>query len=174
MNHLKLYIYIYKATQANAKSVQASSPSQNMAKKLTLLLLAILLLQQASSGESRSITNDLPLSMVSDGVLEKTPKPNSIWLPGSLFSSDSCDQTYGFLPCTTTVLGNTFLIIVYGYLMFLSAKLLSNGSEILLQILGPGIVGGFFLPLLSSIPDATIILGKLSFHQPSYIIYKAS
>ncbi|CAL9011776.1 unnamed protein product [Prunus brigantina] len=131
-----------------------------MAKKLTLLLLAILLLQQASSGESRSITNDLPLSMVSDGVLEKTPKPNSIWLPGRLFSSDSCDQTYGFLPCTTTVLGNTFLIIVYGYLMFLSAKLLSNGSEILLQILGPGIVGGFFLPLLSSIPDATIILAS--------------
>ncbi|KAH0983239.1 hypothetical protein GBA52_010416 [Prunus armeniaca] len=131
-----------------------------MAKKLTLLLLAILLLQQASSGESRSITNDLPLSMVSDGVLEKAPKPNSIWLPGRLFSSDSCDQTYGFLPCTTTVLGNTFLIIVYGYLMFLSAKLLSNGSEILLQILGPGIVGGFFLPLLGSIPDATIILAS--------------
>ncbi|CAB4303941.1 unnamed protein product [Prunus armeniaca] len=131
-----------------------------MAKKLTLLLLAILLLQQASSGKSRSITNDLPLSMVSDGVLEKAPKPNSIWLPGRLFSSDSCDQTYGFLPCTTTVLGNTFLIIVYGYLMFLSAKLLSNGSEILLQILGPGIVGGFFLPLLGSIPDATIILAS--------------
>jgi ABC-type spermidine/putrescine transport system permease subunit II len=44
--------------------------------------------------------------------------------------------------------------------MFLGAKLLSDGSEILLEILGPGIIGGFFLPVLSSLPDATIILGK--------------
>jgi hypothetical protein len=49
---------------------------------------------------------------------------------------------------------------VYSYLMFLGAKLLSEGSEILLKILGPGIIGGLFLPVLSSLPDATIILGK--------------
>lgn len=137
-----------------------------MAKKLALFLyfLSILVLNLTSFGQSRSIaTNDSPLNLVSDGANQKAwEKPNFIWLKHSLFASDSCDDTYGFLPCTSTVLGNIFLIIVYGYLMFLSAKLLSGGSEILLQILGPGIVGGLFLPLLSSLPDATIILGKLA------------
>ncbi|XP_050134383.1 sodium/calcium exchanger NCL-like [Malus sylvestris] len=141
-----------------------------MAKKLAkiLLLLAILLLEQAGPGQSRSITNDdVPLSMVTDGGNQLLLQNQNVWKPffsglmDSLFSSDSsCEQTYGFLPCTSTVLGNIFLVLVYGYMMFLSAKLLSNGSEILLQILGPGIVGGLFLPLLGSLPDATIILAS--------------
>ena len=35
-------------------------------------------------------------------------------------ASDSCDQIYGFTPCTTTIVGNLFLIPVYGYLRNLS------------------------------------------------------
>lgn len=99
--------------------------------------------------------------MVSDGVRDHG-EPSLIYL-NRLSSTDTCTEAYGFLPCTTNVLGNVFLIVVYGYLMFLAAKSLSAGSEILLQILGPGIVGGLFLPVLSSLPDATIILGKLLF-----------
>ncbi|KAJ0112539.1 hypothetical protein Patl1_02390 [Pistacia atlantica] len=96
--------------------------------------------------------------MVSDGI-QAVEKPTFIQL-NSLISSHTCDQTYGFLPCTTTVFGNVFLILVYGYLMFLAAKFLSDGSEILLQILGPGIIGGLFLPVLSSVPDAAVILAS--------------
>ncbi|CAN1249040.1 Sodium/calcium exchanger NCL [Linum perenne] len=73
-------------------------------------------------------------------------------------AEESCEQSYGFMPCTTTALGNTFLIIVYGYLMFLAATYLSSGSELLLEILGPGIVGGLFLPALGALPDAMLIL----------------
>ncbi|KAF2287348.1 hypothetical protein GH714_039699 [Hevea brasiliensis] len=62
------------------------------------------------------------------------------------------------MPCTSTALGNLFLIIVYGYLMFFAATYLSNGSELLLEILGPGIVGGLFLPVLGALPDAMLIL----------------
>ncbi|PIN16029.1 hypothetical protein CDL12_11325 [Handroanthus impetiginosus] len=62
------------------------------------------------------------------------------------------------MPCTTTGLGNLFLIVVYGFLMFLAATYLSTGSEMLLQILGPGIVGGLFLPILGALPDAMLIL----------------
>ncbi|CAN1249039.1 Sodium/calcium exchanger NCL [Linum perenne] len=75
-------------------------------------------------------------------------------------AEESCEQSYGFMPCTTTALGNTFLIIVYGYLMFLAATYLSSGSELLLEILGPGIVGGLFLPALGALPDAMLILGS--------------
>ncbi|KAH9622427.1 hypothetical protein KSS87_001727 [Heliosperma pusillum] len=71
---------------------------------------------------------------------------------------EECEQTYGFLPCTKTWLGNMFLILVYGYLMFMAATYLSNGSELLLEILGPGVVGGLFLPILGALPDAMLIL----------------
>ncbi|CAN4075569.1 unnamed protein product [Withania somnifera] len=42
--------------------------------------------------------------------------------------------------------------------MFLAAMYLSSGSELLLQILGPGIIGGLFLPVLGALPDAMLIL----------------
>ncbi|KNA15336.1 hypothetical protein SOVF_098490 [Spinacia oleracea] len=76
----------------------------------------------------------------------------------SLFTDETCEQSYGFLPCTTTGLGNSFLILVYGYLMYTAATYLSNGSELLLEILGPGIIGGLFLPILGALPDAMLIL----------------
>ncbi|KAJ6793694.1 uncharacterized protein M6B38_130730 [Iris pallida] len=73
-------------------------------------------------------------------------------------AEEQCEQTYGFLPCTTTVFGNMFLVIAYGFLMFKAATYLSAGSELLLEILGPGIVGGLFLPILGALPDAMLIL----------------
>ncbi|XXG61485.1 hypothetical protein AAC387_Pa05g0086 [Persea americana] len=76
-------------------------------------------------------------------------------------------QTYGFLPCTTTVLGNQFLMLVYGYLMFVAAKLLSTGGDILLQLVGPAIVGSHILPILGSLPDALLILGSGVTTEPS-------
>ncbi|KAF3961548.1 hypothetical protein CMV_013842 [Castanea mollissima] len=66
----------------------------------------------------------------------------------------------GVMPCTNTVLGNGFLILVYAYCIFWAAKILTDGSEILLEILGPGIIGGLSLLIFSSLPYAIIILGK--------------
>lgn len=71
-----------------------------------------------------------------------------------------CQQSYGFLPCTTTVLGNLFLVLAYGFLMFKGAMYLSAGSELLLEILGPGLVGGLLLPILGALPEALIVLGS--------------
>ncbi|KAK3184036.1 hypothetical protein Dsin_031322 [Dipteronia sinensis] len=124
-----------------------------MANKLPILILIlpIFVLAVASPAQCRPVS-------VSDGIRDVRQQQDPFIQLNSLTSSDSCEQTYGFLPCTTNVLGNVFLIVVYGYVMFLSAKLLSDGSEILLQIIGPGIIGGFLLPVLSSVPDATIIL----------------
>ena len=33
-------------------------------------------------------------------------------------------------------------MIVYGYLLLRGAQLLSNGSELLLEVISPGIIGG--------------------------------
>nr|GMC55578.1 sodium/calcium exchanger NCL-like [Ipomoea batatas] len=69
-----------------------------------------------------------------------------------------CMPTYGFLPCSKAAVGNIFLITVYGYMMFLAATFSSAGSELLLEILGPGINGGLYPPFLGALPDAMLIL----------------
>uniref|UniRef100_A0A0A8Y2F1 EF-hand domain-containing protein n=1 Tax=Arundo donax TaxID=35708 RepID=A0A0A8Y2F1_ARUDO len=73
-------------------------------------------------------------------------------------AEERCEQSYGFLPCTTTVLGNLFLVLAYGFLMYKAATYLSAGSELLLEIMGPGLVGGLLLPILGALPDALLVL----------------
>ncbi|XP_044479219.1 sodium/calcium exchanger NCL-like [Mangifera indica] len=68
-----------------------------------------------------------------------------------------CKQTYGFMPCSTTALGNLFLIIVYGYLTFVACKCIFDGSE-MLRVLGPGCFGQIALPKLDALPSAILIL----------------
>uniref|UniRef100_A0A7N0SY11 EF-hand domain-containing protein n=1 Tax=Kalanchoe fedtschenkoi TaxID=63787 RepID=A0A7N0SY11_KALFE len=137
------------------------------AKPHFVTCIVILLLATLTSTHSRLITL-VPgqTDLVSDGS-SSLPSPHDVAvgrrfdpvlrLPTEVESS-TCEQTYGFLPCTTTAIGNVFLIVVYGYLMYLAATYLSTGSELLLEILGPGIVGGLFLPMLGALPDAMLIL----------------
>ncbi|EEF40234.1 calcium ion binding protein, putative [Ricinus communis] len=122
--------------------------------KLNLLLFFFFFITTVHSRPLLSDPSDL---LVSDGLhTNRTSSHINLW--GSAAAEETCEQSYGFLPCTTTALGNMFLIIVYGYLMFIAATYLSNGSELLLEILGPGIVGGLFLPILGALPDAMLIL----------------
>ncbi|RZS23847.1 hypothetical protein BHM03_00056850 [Ensete ventricosum] len=108
--------------------------------------------------------------LLSDGVSSRPASESQVLLLPSLprprssrvFAAEQCEQTYGFLPCTTTVVGNMFLVIAYGFLMYKAAMYLSSGSELLLEIMGPGIVGGLFLPVLGALPDAMLILGPLT------------
>ncbi|KAG5546165.1 hypothetical protein RHGRI_018367 [Rhododendron griersonianum] len=129
-----------------------------MAIKSPHSLLLLLLLCGVACG--RVITNGGgPADLLSDGV---SPPLLPRLIPFRTTTDSTCDQTYGFLPCTTTVLGNLFLILVYGYLMFLAASYLSSGSELLLEILGPGLIGGLLLPVLGALPDSMLILGMIS------------
>ena len=131
-------------------TTKPSSKLKRMGKKhaLFLLLLMLLLLLQFQAGSCRYVV--------------ARSSPSGVVLEGRA-SSYSCKQTHGVgvMPCTTTVLGNVFLVLVYAYLMFLAARLLYEGSEILVELLSPGLTGGVFLPLLSAFPDVVIILGKL-------------
>ncbi|KAJ9538514.1 hypothetical protein OSB04_031247 [Centaurea solstitialis] len=128
-----------------------------------LSLITILSLLAVATAAGRSITTTTTSPSLSDG-LNNSDDCNSVFCFNRLllkFKSspeEVCEQTYGFLPCTTTATGNLFLVIVYGYLMYLAATHLSAGSELLLQILGPGLVGGLCLPVLGALPDAMLIL----------------
>ncbi|OVA14494.1 EF-hand domain [Macleaya cordata] len=133
-------------------------------KALLNLFFFFFLVVLTGSVQSRFITlptySSSSADLISDGINNVQQQPSLILLNHRSFSAaeETCEQTYGFLPCTTSVLGNLFLIIVYGSLMFLAARYLSTGSELLLEILGPGIVGGLFLPMLGALPDAMLIL----------------
>lgn len=48
-------------------------------------------------------------------------------------------------------------MVIYGYILLCGANVLSEGSEMLLQILNPGIIGGLVLPVLGALPDSLII-----------------
>lgn len=132
-----------------------------MSNRLTLIFFLIFILILCGPSNGRFTTR---LQSSSDLVSDGGDRPVRGWpylaLNRLSAADSSCDETYGFLPCTTTVIGNLFLILAYGYLMFLAATYLSNGSELLLEILGPGIIGGLFLPILGALPDAMLILGK--------------
>ncbi|KAG0535967.1 hypothetical protein BDA96_03G023400 [Sorghum bicolor] len=102
--------------------------------------------------------------LISDGA-PSAPLLSVIRLSGSppaaaagKAAEEKCEQSYGFLPCTTTVLGNLFLVLTYGFLMYKAATYLSTGSELLLEIMGPGLVGGLLLPILGALPDALLVL----------------
>ena len=49
-------------------------------------------------------------------------------------------------------------MVVYGYVLLQGANLISSGSELLLEILDPGLIGGLVLPILGALPDAAIIV----------------
>ncbi|MFS7994562.1 putative EF-hand domain, sodium/calcium exchanger membrane region, EF-hand domain pair [Helianthus anomalus] len=129
-----------------------------MAQNSLILITILVSFTVATASRHISTTNSSTnlVSEVSDGV--DNGHKDSLALSSSMNELELCDQTYGFMPCTTSVLGNLFLISVYGYLMFLAATYLSAGSELMLEILGPGIVGGLFLPILGALPDALLIL----------------
>ncbi|XP_028416734.1 sodium/calcium exchanger NCL2-like [Dendronephthya gigantea] len=62
-------------------------------------------------------------------------------------------------PCSSTIMGNLLLIVFYGVILIVAAKLISDGAELLLDLgLHAGIIGGIVLPLLGVVPDAAIIV----------------
>lgn len=56
------------------------------------------------------------------------------------------------------VVGALLETAVFGYVLLKGAGLLSEGSELLLEIVDPGIIGGVLLPCLGALPDALIVL----------------
>lgn len=133
----------------------AMAAALKLRPKPNLLTTSLAFLLLCCCAYARLISD--PADLISDGV-------SSAPLLRLYAADEACEQTYGFMPCTTSGIGSLFLILVYGYLMFLAATYLSAGSELLLELLGPGIVGGLFLPILGALPDALLILGNFNFY----------
>lgn len=50
------------------------------------------------------------------------------------------------------------MMAVYGYVLATSSNWIADGSELLLAVLDPGIIGGFLLPVMGAVPDAAMVL----------------
>lgn len=109
-----------------------------------------------AEAKSRNISSFHPPYNAAPGV--RPPKYKNGKQDLLVSSSSSCDATYGVMPCTDSIIGNLFLVAVYGFLLFLSAKMLSDGSELLLTVLDAGLIGGLLLPILGALPDSILIL----------------
>eukprot|EP00762_Andalucia_godoyi_P003799 ANDGO_08530.mRNA.1 hypothetical protein DICPUDRAFT_153287 len=70
---------------------------------------------------------------------------------------DECSPSDLF-PCSHSIFGNIVLMAMYGFVLAVGAKIISDGSEMLLLIMNPGFIGGFVLPVLGGLPDAAIIV----------------
>lgn len=51
-----------------------------------------------------------------------------------------------------------FLAAVYGFILMKASRIIADGSELLLLVLPPGIVGALLLPVLGAVPDGLLIL----------------
>ena len=51
-----------------------------------------------------------------------------------------------------------FLFAAYGYILFRASGMISDGAELLMLVLSPGLVGGFILPVMGAVPDGLIVL----------------
>eukprot|EP00960_Hanusia_phi_P047610 758480-Hanusia_phi.AAC.5 len=69
-----------------------------------------------------------------------------------------CEETYGLFPCSSSLPGSIFLCLMYGALLLKGANLISDGSELLLEVLDPGLIGGLLLPVLGALPDSAMIV----------------
>ncbi|KAI8552488.1 hypothetical protein RHMOL_Rhmol06G0270500 [Rhododendron molle] len=141
-----------------------------MANKPPLSLLHLLLLLCGVACARLITDGGGPADLLSDGV----SPPLLLRLDPFRSTDSTCDQTYGFLPCTTTVLGNLFLILVYGYLMFLGATQ-ENTTKIFAGVsglsgttetaqsqvsIGMGLLAGSTVMLLTIIWGTCVIVGK--------------
>ncbi|KAI3948007.1 hypothetical protein MKW92_019997 [Papaver armeniacum] len=72
-------------------------------------------------------------------------------------SEEFCEHMYGFLPCSSNLLGHLFQIVVYEYLLFLGERYVTEGSELVFQIL-PGIFGDSVFEILGAFPESMMIV----------------
>ncbi|XP_073156727.1 sodium/calcium exchanger NCL2-like [Henckelia pumila] len=126
------------------------------------LLFVLLLTLHCPGGTSRPA----PPEPISDGFQMMMNSADVIQMKGGAIimsmhgDDEKCEQMYGFLPCSTTVWGHMFLIMVYEYLLFHAESYVGSGGERIFKILGPGVFGASVFQIIGSLPEALILLAS--------------
>ncbi|KAI3497149.1 hypothetical protein L1887_39549 [Cichorium endivia] len=96
---------------------------------------------------------------VSDGLHNREDKHEPSFLRFVSSSEETCEQMYGFLPCSSTLAGYLFLIVVYEYLLY-HGESYAGGDGRIFGVLGNNFFGASVFQLLDSLPDSLILLAS--------------
>lgn len=121
-----------------------------------LVVLALALLAGSVQAENAKIESVLAREQQQQPWLRSLQRVLGKW---GIAEGKECEEQYGIMPCSTSLGGNAALLIIYGFMLLKAAQLLSDGSELLLTVMSPGIIGGLVLPILGAFPDALLITG---------------
>ncbi|XP_057797561.1 sodium/calcium exchanger NCL2-like isoform X3 [Salvia miltiorrhiza] len=111
------------------------------------VVVSSLLLLASHLAYSRSIADEG--KSVSDGSFLQWPLSAT---------TVTCEPVYGFLPCTSNGWGLLFMIVVYNILLSIGGQYVGAASDLWLQIIGPGVVGGSVFQFLGTIPQLVMML----------------
>lgn len=119
------------------------------------------LLQMTRLGYGRSIISD-NIELISDGLdsdlIAKNLRETTV----------TCEPLYGFLPCTTKISGQLFMIVVYQYLLSQGEKYVASASTRIAKIHGTGsILGASLFNLLPTIPQLVLVICTSTYYIPS-------
>ncbi|KAI3702810.1 hypothetical protein L6452_28562 [Arctium lappa] len=81
-------------------------------------------------------------------------------MESSSSEGNSCNQMYGFLPCSTNLPGHIFLIVIYEYLLYCGESYVSRDARDLL--FGKGYWGAVFFQLLDSLPEPLVLAASVA------------
>ncbi|PIA57952.1 hypothetical protein AQUCO_00500109v1 [Aquilegia coerulea] len=128
-------------------------------RNITLFIFVLFLV--VDIGCSRLITsrNTSDSDLVSDGLNDVYDQSPYLLL-NPITSTVACEPMYGFLPCAPNIWGHLFLIVVYQYLLYLGDCYVSNGSELMFSVLGPGIFGASAFQILGVLPQVILSLAS--------------
>ncbi|KAM1808239.1 hypothetical protein ACFX11_031150 [Malus domestica] len=138
----------------------------NITKTAYWLVFVLLVITVEVRGRSLGLNTQSTASsqLVSDGTDHEYQKQSSsslLLLKGieNIDSTESsCEQLYGFLPCSNSVFGHVFLMIVYEYLLFHGESYLAAGGEQIFKILGPGVFGASAFHVIGALPESLLLL----------------
>ncbi|KAI3407238.1 uncharacterized protein J3R85_021166 [Psidium guajava] len=120
--------------------------------RLAFFMLLVIITRSANS---RSIRGSF--EAVSDGMDQTNGTSSAL---GLTTTTVTCEPTYGFLPCTTELWGELFLIVVYECLLALAGNWVSSGSELFFRMFGTGLFGASLFQMLGTFPQVIIMLAS--------------
>ena len=75
-----------------------------------------------------------------------------------LCQAGACDCDETIWPETNGWFSEVVMMLFYGIILAVGAKWIADGSEELLEIVDPGIIGALLLPILGALPDSMMII----------------
>ncbi|PON57406.1 Parvalbumin [Trema orientale] len=126
---------------------------------IILLIISIII----HSVNGRSITNNSFL--ISDHGVDQTGEESTelmslinLKTTTTTLMAVTCEPIYDFLPCTTTLSGLLFMVIVYEVLLSFGDRYISAGSDLFFETFGTGFFGASLFHLLGTVPSVGLIL----------------